>query len=156
MRISRNVICDAIAATVGIFLTFPLLMALFSRGPVVEVVDLQMVPDEAGTGDQIQLEWRVREHRTGCGGEVHRRFVDHTGRIIEFVVSSTVIHDLPTSAIVQPYSTTLTIPRGLQPGLIRYEPKVFRWCNWVQKLVWQMQDPPLSVPFTLTPSMARP
>lgn len=152
--VCRDTVCDALAIIFGALIIFPSIYMLFSRKPVVEYYDVHIIPPEVATGDIASVAWRARELRPNCGGRVYRRFVDSTGRLVEFAPIPTFIHDHAPGTLVD-FLNSFEIPRGLAPGEAYYEPVVERWCNPLQKLFWPMVDKPIKAGFIVIDNIIR-
>lgn len=149
----RARICDLIAALFGLCVILPIFWMLFSRSPVIEVIETRVEPPIAQTGELIRTIWRAKELRRGCGGTVTPRFIDSTNRIVEFHPYSTFVYNTPGE--VREFYRVIDVPRGLAPGLVQYVPIVKRWCNPLQEYFWNIDDFTVHMTFEVVDTVIR-
>ncbi len=95
-------------------------------------------------GDQVEIQWIVRELRHGCGGRIHQVWIDSAGAVYG-------AQDPPTPVPVrhgvtdgpQTFYRTRVVPAEMKPGLATFAPVAKRWCpagNFLQEYVWPIEE----------------
>lgn len=133
----RTIICQVVAASIGMTVVLPLIIMAFDREAVAKFTDTKISPSEIYPGQTVTISWRGNQYRA-CNGEIRRTVIDSSGRYFNYAIEPT------GGGTVRPSDARLTkefmTPEGMTPGRAEYIAKVWRWCNWVQHWIWPMTE----------------
>lgn len=144
-RSPARLISSVIISTAITYAAFQVL----DRRTVVEIYGTWITPNPATPGHPITITWEAKALRPGCGGEVRRKIIDSTGRVFEFSVVPTVFRENTADGSGR-FSREIVLPVEIAPGPASYVARVTRWCGWLQKTLWPMDENGLGSPIRFT------
>lgn len=165
--------CNWIGASIGIFLT-PFAVMLFDRREPITLVKGAMVtldvpPSEyekilamehppaivAKPGEKVVILWLAIENKA-CDGDVERRVVEKSGKVIAFERVPTVYH-MEGNGVTKFFTKEFVLPDSISGGWSTYSTLGNRWCNPLQKYLAPLSYIGLQIPFYIvTPPRPEP
>lgn len=145
----RRFACHAMAATIGLLISFFMIALLDRRPPLRIEPGAHIDPDPVKIGGTITLTWGVTVDRN-CAGEVISRLIDSTGRIYEYDRGPATYKDM-TRPFPQYYTKNIALPTVMPLGKTQYDSIIARWCNPIQQYLWPMVEHTQPVWFEIAP-----
>jgi hypothetical protein len=125
-------------------------IGLFDRRPVIEVRKHEFIsPPPVFAGEEVMVQWKIVELRSGCEGVVYPIWIDSAGNRHQSKRAYVPIHE-DRGDEIQVFTAPRMVPAAMVPGLATYTVTVKRWCNPLQWL-WPMKDKLPEVTFTVVP-----
>lgn len=144
---TREKLCQYVAGAVGLFVMTPALFMIMDRRDPVIMETASIVPNDLRPGQSAKVVMTFNNVRPGCSGEIHRKIIDRSGRIINFAQQDAAFESKVKHRV--PFEKPLIIPEGITPGPATYDPTILRWCNELQRIVWPIRSSNIPVHFNV-------
>lgn len=126
-----------LAGLFALIIVAPITYLVTDRSPPYVYLSGEVVPPEAGAGDELSVYWTVKINHF-CPGWVERYVTDHRGymwRNIGSPVKSLLADKPGNTALI---ANTFQLPRGIGAGDAIYQAHVCYRCNTVQDHLWPL------------------